>query len=314
MIVQTSGKTVENILTTFPENLDLSDALLWIGTSILVTWLFALTLSGKKKHPKLLVFTLVTAGVLGTLGYLLYQNINENLGGYYLNGKVTDEMLFPKVESDPDSQGKDYLIYFPGSILGKRLQSDIVKTDTCAVIPHGYADAVRRFAGKLRPQDRLHIVGFSRGGGEALAVAITIRRPIASLVLSDPTGDILQALEYRLRTCPKPRNVTSFKVFTVKDYHAATASNEIIRYYHFFMIARFIDRDYVKYVDSGDHGMYSTGYRIDENSREELEKLRDRAISDCGWIVKVGKSDDDLLSMTQKLLHKRLIFSKNDVI
>lgn len=306
MIFQTSEETVKNVLTTFPENFYFSDVLLWIGTSVLLTWLFSLTLCGKKRHPKLRVFVLTAAGMLGVLGYLLYQNLNENLGGYYLNGKVSDEILLPKVEkAAPGSPGKDYLIYFPGSILGRRLHNDIVKTDTCAVVPHGYAAEVRRFARKLRENGhRLHLVGFSRGGGEALAVALTVREPIASLVLVDPTGDILQALECRLMMCPKPHNVEFFKVFTVKDYHAATASNDAIRYYHFFMIAKFIDPQYVEYVDSGDHGMYSTGYRIDESSREALEKLRSLVLSDRNGRVIDEKVDDDLLAMFKKLFRK----------
>ena len=283
MIIQTTGETVENVFTAFPENFVGSDALLWIGTCVLLTWLFALTLSGGKKRSKLLVSISIAAGVLGAVGYWLHQNINENLGGYYLGGGVTDEMLLPRTETAPGAPARDYLIYFPGSILGKRLRGDIVRTATCAVVPHGYNAAVRRFADRLRPQDRLHLVGFSRGGGEALAVALAVRRPIASLVLADPTGDIIQSLEYRLRSCPKPRNVERFKVFTVKDYHAATKSNEIIRNYHFFMVAKFIDPRYVKYVESGDHGMYSTGYRIDEDNREALENLRALVLSDRDW-------------------------------
>ena len=310
MIFQTSEETVKNILTTFPENFSFPDVLLWVGTCVLLTWLFLLTLCGNKKDPKLRVGISIAAGVLGALGYLLHQNINENIGGYYLNGKVSCEMLLPKVKKvAPVSSGKDYLIYFPGSILGKRLQSDIVKTDTCAVVPHGYAAEVRRFAGELgKYGHRLHLVGFSRGGGEALEVALTVREPVASLVLVDPTGDILQALEYRLRTIPKPRNVEFFKVFTVKDYHAATASNDIIRYYHFFMIAKFIDPKYVEYVESGDHGMHSTGYRIDESSREDLEKLRQLLLSERNGGVTDGDADGELFAKIKKLFSANVEF------
>lgn len=281
MTFQTSKETVENIFTTLPENFVISDALLWIGTSVLVTWLLLLTASTGKRNRRIWRITaLLTAGVLGLIGYTLYQNINENLGGYYLNGAITDEELFPAVDADPGSPGRDYLLYFPGSILGKRFRSDLVKTENSAVIPHGYNAAVRRFAGRLRPQDRLHLVGFSRGGGEALAVAFAVRRPIASLVLADPTADILQAVECHLKPCSKPDSVDRFKVFTVRKYDADTASNEVIRPYRFFMVAKSIDRRYVTLVDSGDHGMHSTGYRIDENSREELEKLRLRILAD----------------------------------
>lgn len=290
MKFQTPRETIENVFTALPENFVIADMLLWVGTGVLVTWLFLLTVSPVgRKHLKWRIPVLLTAAALGLIGYTLYQNINENLGGYYLSGKMLpDEMIFPAVDADPDSPGRDYLLYFPGSILGKRFESDIVKTENSAVIPHGYNAAARRFAGRLRPQDRLHLVGFSRGGGEALAVASSIRRPvtssvckpIASLVLADPTADLLQALECRLHPCSKPENVDYFKVFTVRKYDAATASNDAVRQYHFFMVAKFIDPRYVTLIDSGDHGMYTTGYRIDENSRYALEKLRLRVLAD----------------------------------
>ena len=286
MIIQTKEETVRGVFSALPENVDFSDALLWIGTGVLITWLLALTVAGKKAaRLKFAAILLSAAGVLSFAGYILYQNINEHLGGYYLAGKITDDMLFPEVDTDPNAPGKDYLIYFPGSIRGLRFKSDIVKTATCAVIPHGYNAAARRFAGRLRPQDRLHLVGFSRGGGEALAVAQSIRRPVASLVLADPTGDILQVIECRLCPYPKPDNVEFFKVFTVRNYDAKTDSNESIRNYLFFMMAGCIDNRYVEVVDS-DHGMRSTGYRIRESCPEEVEKLRLRVIADhdraCG--------------------------------
>jgi len=281
MIYQSTEETAKNVFTTLPENILVSDLLLWMGTSVLAVWMFILVLGGRRrKHPVLKVLALSFAAVLGLAGYLFYQNVNENLGGYYLNGRVSDEMLFPKVKSDPGAPGVDYVIYFPGSIMGKRFVSDIVKTDTCAVIPHGYTDAVRRFAARLRPQDRLHLIGFSRGGGEALTVAQGIRRPIASLVLADPTADLLQAFECRICKCKKPANVEFFKVFTVHNYDAKTASNDCVRSYLFFMMAKFIDRRYVEWGNSGDHGMHDTGYRIDERDRNELEKLRIRVIAD----------------------------------
>lgn len=280
MVIQSANETIENIFTTMPENVVFSDALLWVGTSVLVTWMIVLTLCGRPKRRKLFVGSVLTvAATLGTYGYILYQSTNENLGGYYL-GHPTEDMLFPEVDADPDSPGKDYVLYLPGAIVGKRLRSDIVKTDTCAVIPHGYNAEVRRFAARLRPRDRLHLIGFSRGGGEALALAQTIRRPIASLVLADPTADILQALEYRLGTCRKPGNVEYFKVFTVPKYDAPTDSNEIIRKYHYFMVAKFIDRRYLEWLTDNDHGMRSSGYRIDESSRSALEGLRDRVLKD----------------------------------
>ena len=280
MIIQTQEETVHNIFTSLPENVSVPDIALWVGTSVLVTWMFVLVLSGRKKRRILhTVLLFVSAGV-GFLGYVLYQNINENLGGYYLEGKISDDMLFPEVDADPDSPGKDYMIYFPGSVRGKRFKSDILKTDTCTVIPHGYNDAVRRFAAKLRPQDRLHLIGFSRGGGEALAAAQAIRRPIASLVLADPTADLLQAVECRMGTVPKPPSVEYFKVFTVYNYDADTDSNESIRKYLFFMVARFIDHRYVEWLDTNDHGMRTTGYRINECSEEEVERLRLRVIAD----------------------------------
>ena len=281
MIYQSTEETAKNVFTSWPENFLVSDMLLWAGTGVLVMWMFVLVFAGRRrKHPVLRMLALSFAFILGLAGYLFYQNVNENLGGYYLNCKVSDEMLFPEVKSDPGSPGVDYVIYFPGSIMGKRFESDIVKTDACAVIPHGYAAAVRRFAAKLRPQDRLHLVGFSRGGGEALTAAQGIRRPIASLVLADPTADLLQAFECRIRSCKKPANVEFFKVFTVRNYDAKTASNDCVRSYLFFMMAKFIDRRYVEYGNSGDHGMHDTGYRIDESSREELEKLRLKVIAD----------------------------------
>ena len=286
MIIQTREETVRGVFSTLPENVAFSDMLLWIGTGVLITWLLALTVAGKKAaRLKFAAIVLSAAGVVSFAGYILYQNINEHLGGYYLAGEITDDMLFPKVDTDPNAPGKDYLVYFPGSIRGLRFKSDIVKTDTCAVIPHGYNAAARRFAGRLRPQDRLHLVGFSRGGGEALAVAQSIRRPVASLVLADPTGDILQVIECRLCPYPKPDNVEFFKVFTVRNYDAKTDSNESIRNYLFFMMAGCIDKHYVEVVDS-DHGMRSTGYRIRESIPEEVEKLRSRVIADhdrfCG--------------------------------
>jgi hypothetical protein len=291
MIYQNAGQTAKNVFTTLPENLLASDMLLWAGTCVLAAWMFILVVAGRrKKHPVLRMLTLLFAAFLGIAGYILYQNVNENIGGYYLNGRISDEMLFPKVKSDSDSPGVDYVIYFPGSIMGKRLKSDIVKTATGAVIPHGYNDAVRRFAAKLRPQDRLHLIGFSRGGGEALAAAQGIRRPIASLVLADPTADLLQAFECRISTCKKPANVEFFKVFTVHNYDAKTASNDCIRDYLFFMMARFIDRRYVEYGDSGDHGMYDTGYRIDERSGEALEQLRLRVIADHAGFVSANRT------------------------
>lgn len=280
MIFQTAKETVHNVFTTMPENIVFSDIVLWIGTSVLVTWMFMLVFSGRKTRRILRLSLLSTAAALGLLGYVIYLNINENIGGYFLGGKVSDELLFPETETDPDSPGKDYIIYFPGSIMGKRVRSDIVKTDFGTVIPHGYNDAVRRFAARLRPQDRLHLVGFSRGGGEAMAAAEGIRRPIASLVLADPTADILQAVDCRLRSWSKPDNVEYFKVFTVYNYDAATDSNECIRDYLFFMVAKFIDRRYVEWVDTNDHGMRITGYRIDENDRRELETLRLRVVAD----------------------------------
>lgn len=280
MIIQTREETVRGVFSTLPENVAFSDMLLWIGTGVLITWLLALTVAGKKAaRLKFNAILLSAAGVVSFAGYILYQNINEHLGGYYLAGEITDDMLFPEVDTDPNAPGKDYLVYFPGSIRGLRFKSDIVKTDTCAVIPHGYNAAARRFAGRLRPQDRLHLVGFSRGGGEALAVAQSIRRPVASLVLADPTGDILQVIECRLCPYPKPDNVEFFKVFTVRNYDAKTDSNESIRNYLFFMMAGCIDKHYVEVVDS-DHGMRSTGYRIRESVPEEVEKLRSRVIAD----------------------------------
>ena len=279
MIIQSPEETARSIFTTLPENVEFPDALLWIGTSVLISWLMTLALSSKALRLKLCAILLPIAGLLGFAGYILYQNINEHLGGYYLKGRITDDMLFPKVETDPDAPGKDYLVYFPGSVRGKRFVSDIVKTDTCAVIPHGYNAAVRRFAARLRPQDRLHLVGFSRGGGEALAAAESIRRPIASLVLADPTADLLQAVDCRINRCRKPGNVEFFKVYTVYNYDAVTDSNESIRKYLFFMMADHIDRRYVEVLDS-DHGMRSTGYRIDESEPEEVEKLRLRVIAD----------------------------------
>ena len=177
------------------------------------------------------------------------------------------------------------MIYLPGAIRGKRYITDIVHTETSAVIPHGYDAAIRRFAARLHPQDRLHIVGFSRGGGEALALAYDIKRPIASLVLADPTGDLLQAAECRLDRCRKPSGVEYFKVFTVANYDADTASNESIRKYLFFMLAKFIDRDYVETLVANDHGMRSTGYRIDESDPREVEKLRCRVMADHARFV-----------------------------
>lgn len=280
MIIQTPEETVKNVFSTFPENLDFSDYGLWIGTSVLVTWMIILVLSGDKKHRILHPVLLAVSGILGFSAYILYLNINENLGGYFLEGRVSDEMIFPEVETDPDAPPRDYLIYFPGSIRGKRFLGDIVKTDNCTVIPHGYNAAVRRFAAKLRPQDRLHLVGFSRGGGEALAAAQSIRRPIASLVLADPTADMLQAVEMRMGTTPKPSNVEFFKVYTVHNYDAPTDSNESIRRYLFFMVAKFIDPRYVEWLDTNDHGMHTTGYRIDESDRNAVENLRLRVIED----------------------------------
>lgn len=289
MIIQTPEQTAKNVFSTFPENLDFSDYGLWIGTSVLVTWMIILVLSGHKKHRILHPLLLFISAIFGFSAYILYLNVNENLGGYFLEGKVSEEMLFPEVETDPEAPPKDYLIYFPGSIRGKRFHSDIIKTDCCTVIPHGYNAAVRRFAAKLRPQDRLHLVGFSRGGGEALAAAQSIRRPIASLVLADPTADLLQAVEMRMRTTPKPPNVEFFKVYTVHNYNAPTDSNESIRKYLFFMVAKFIDRRYVKFLDTNDHGMHITGYRINEGDPEKVEALRHLVIEDrkkalaSGW-------------------------------
>ena len=279
MIIQSQKETVVNIFTSLPENVDFPDALLWIGTAMLVVWLLGLTVSVKAARLRSGIVILLSAGVLGFAGYILYQNINENLGGYYLKGRIADDLLLPEIDADPGSPGRDYLVYFPGAVRGKRFKSDIVKTDTCAVLPHGYNAAVRRFAARLRPQDRLHLVGFSRGGGEALAAAQEIRRPIASLVLADPTADLLQAVECRINPCRKPRNVEFFKVFTVHDYDAVTDSNESIRKYLFFMMARHIDRRYVEVLDS-DHGMWTTGYRVNERDRAEVEKLRSRVIAD----------------------------------
>ena len=288
MIRQSSKETVHNIFTALPENIAAPDIMLWVGTGVLVTWMFMLILSGPKKRWVLRVLLLSISAGLGLLGWAVYQNTNENLGGYFMKCKATDEMLFPEVDTDPDSPGRDYLIYFPGAILGKRDKSDIVKTDTAAVIPHGYNEAVRRFVAGLRPQDRLHLVGFSRGGGEAMRAAQDIRRPIASLVLADPTADLLQAVECRLRTWTKPGNVEYFKVFTVYNYNADTDSNESIRNYLFFMVARFIDRRYVEWLDTNDHGMHITGYRIDERSREALEELRRRVVEDHQKAVTSG--------------------------
>ena len=280
MIIQTQEETAKNVFSTFPENLDFSDYGLWIGTSVLVTWMIILIISGDKKHWVLHPLLLSVSAALGFYVCILYLNINENLGGYFLEGKVSDEMLFPKVETDPEAPPKDYLIYFPGSIRGKRFHSDIVKNDYCTVIPHGYNAAVRRFAARLRPKDRLHLVGFSRGGGEALAVAQGIRRPIASLVLADPTADMLQAVEMRMVTTPKPPSVEFFKVYTVYNYDPPTESNELIRKYLYLMVAKFIDLRYVECLDTNDHGMHITGYRINESDRAALEALRLRVIED----------------------------------
>ena len=281
MVFQSTGEMAKNVFTTLPENVVFSDALLWAGTCVLTVWMIMQTLCGRGRRPELRLFlSLAAAALLGSYGYILYQNINENIGGYYLGRENSADAIFPAVETDPDSPGKDYVLYLPGAISGKRFKDDIVRTDTCAVIPHGYDSEIRRFASKLRPQDRLHIVGFSRGGGEALAAASAIRRPIASLVVADPTADLLQAFEYRLCTYRKPDNVEFFKVFTVKNYDAATESNRVIKRYHFFLVPNFIDRRYVELLDSNDHGMYASGYRIDESSRIELERLRKRLLWD----------------------------------
>lgn len=258
---------------------------------MLLVWMFAVVVGSRGSRLRGLrqALLLSFAGFAGLIGYIIYMNINENLGGYYLGSRPADRELFPPSPARSDAPARDYLIYLPGAIRGKRYTTDIVHTETAAVVPHGYDAAIRRFAARLRPQDRLHIVGFSRGGGEALALAYDIRRPIASLVLADPTGDLLQTVEYRLNHCGKPRGVEYFKVYTVNSYDADTAANESIRKYVFFMLAKLIDQNYVETLGTNDHGMRVTGYRIDESDPGEVEKLRRRVVADHDRYVSGNK-------------------------
>lgn len=282
-----ASEYLRNVLTTAPASFDWKEALLWcaggIGLALLTAappiWLILRKKSGearkkffRSKGFRITLALLLFGGGGGGFGlYALKQSAVENLGDYFVmgDGKIAsyEDIFGAATRPGKDDPPVDYLIYVPGAINGKRDPTDIVNTGTRIIVPYGHAALIKRFAESLRPRDRLHLFGFSRGGEAVLEVAARIDRPVDTLVALDPIGFSPFDLKSLYGSYRKPDNVRHFLTIGAVAYDdpedpgiRAIGNGK----YLMTPLVNITPREYTRRVGHG-HSMLESGWRVPED-------------------------------------------------
>ena len=282
-----ASEYLRNVFTTAPASFDWGEALLWsaggVGLALLAAALpFYLVLrkkSGEERRKffrrrgvRIMLALLLIAGGGGGFGlYALKQSAVENLGDYFVmgDGRIAayEEIFGAALRPGRDDPPVDYLVYVPGAVNGKRDPSDIVNTGTRIIVPYGHAPLIKRFAESLRPCDRLHLIGFSRGGEAVLEVAARIDRPVDTLVALDPIGFSPFGVKSLYGSYRKPDNVRHFLTIGAIDYDNPKDPGVVAIGNGKYLMAPLADitpAEYTRRVGHG-HSMYESGWRFPED-------------------------------------------------
>ncbi len=261
-----------NTLVRTPRNVSLLDGSQWAVTSAASTALvriLANKLRGRSWNDGLLRWAALGAG-LGLGGYVLNRNIIEMMGG-----AAKDKSKLAKAINDGST---NHLFYVPGATEFRGL-SDVnhSKVDGVHVVPFDELDAVADAIDRLPEDHKVTVVGHSAGGGGAYNLAGKVRRRIDKLITLDPVQtNLAKFVRDLVSGHKKPVNVVSWDNYSPRSLSAKTRSNAYVRYLLTRMDDYRLGADKNIRLPGDDHSMRTTGLRVDEWMKPELEKLKQK--------------------------------------
>lgn len=204
-------------------------------------------------------------------GYALNRNAVEMMGGISKNPK--------KVVASINDGSKDHLFYIPGASELKGMSDFVQSEKGTHIVPFDQLDDVAAEIDKLPPDHTVTIVGHSAGGGGAYNLASKVTRPVKRLVTVDPVQtNLAKFVRDLISGHKKPDNVELWENHAPLSLKLKTRANDYVRYLLTRLDEYRLGADRNIRVDGEDHGMWSTGLRVNESDAVGLQKLRHKLI------------------------------------
>lgn len=203
----------------------------------------------------------------GSLGYVLNRNIVEMMGGAAKNPK--------NITSQINDGAADHVFYLPGATELSGLNDGVAKTKKgYHVVPFDELDSVAAEIDKLPKNQSVTIVGHSAGGGGAYNLASKVSRHIDRLVTVDPVQtNIAKFVRDWFSGFKKPGNVRVWENYAPTSLAKQTRANNYVRYLPTRLDIYRLGADRNIRISDEDHGMRSTGLRVNEWEPEAMNTL-----------------------------------------
>jgi hypothetical protein len=264
-----------------PERPKVSSALKYGATgAILLPVLSALVKKMKDKEvtASSVAVNALLGGALGAGTYWVSQNIKDQLDGYTTDTQETNSNT-AKIETSPDAPPKTYVVYIKGA--GRRfreytepIRETILNSgDEATVLNYKWAevDEVVSDINKIRPEDKVIIMGHSAGGGAAVEAASRVSRPIEKLITLDPVQmSLKEKVKEWTGNLKKPDNVKVWENHIPENYDEPGWSNALVKHNPLRMSSNIAGQTNIRYKHEN-HSLESIRIRpkhIDDNTMD----------------------------------------------